>query len=175
MAVSKAKPKAVGYKLRDKNGLYLMVLKSGGKSWRYDYKIRISEDKYKSSTLYLGLYPDVSLAEARNMRDKAKALIAQGIDPNEQKKEKKRKQWQERELKFIDVAHEWLEKRKGEIKPATYNGIVKRLEKDVFNEIGHIPMADLNAQDILQMSKRVESRGAIDMAKRTRKPLNHVL
>ena len=61
-------------------------------------------------------------------------------------------------MKFADVAAEWLAKRKIEIKPQTYSGIVKWLGKDILPEIGQIPMVDLNAQDILQMLKRVESR-----------------
>lgn len=176
MAVSNAKPRAVAYKMADGKGLYLYILKSGGKSWRYDYKIKnLSTDKVKNGTMVYGLYPDIGLAEARELHAKAHKLVSQGIDPHEHKKEKKRKQWQERELKFADVAAEWLEKRKSEVKPETYNGIVKRLEKDVLPEIGQIPMVDLNAQDILQMLKRVENRGAVDMVKRLRQHCSQIL
>lgn len=176
MAVSNAKLRSLAYKMADGKGLYFFILKSGGKSWRYDYRIKNhNTQKFKNGTLVYGLYPDLSLAEARELHAAAHKLVSQGIDPHEHKKEKKRKQWQERELKFADVAHEWLEKRKSEIKAETYNGIVKRLEKDVLPEIGHIPMVDLNAQDILQMLKRVENRGAVDMVKRLRQHCSQIL
>ena len=176
MAVTNAKSKSVTYKMADGKGLYLKVLKTGGKSWRYDYKIKNHNTQaYKNGTIVYGLYPDVGLAEARELHAKAHRLVSQGIDPNEDKKDKKRKHWQERELKFADVANEWLEKRKSEIKLQTYSGIVKRLEKDVLPEIGQIPMVDLNAQDILQMLKRVESRGAVDMVKRLRQHCSQIL
>lgn len=175
MAVSNAKPRTVDYRMTDGKGLYLKVLKSGGKSWRYDFRLIFPDGTAKNGTTYIGLYPDVSLAEARLLHAEAHKLVAQGIDPNHHKKEKQRKHWQERELKFSDVANEWLEKRKAEIKPETYHGIVKRLEKDVLPEIGHIPMVDLNAQDILQMLKRVENRGAVDMVKRLRQHCSQIL
>jgi integrase len=176
MAVTNAKTRSVAYKMSDSKGLYLKVLKSGGKSWRYDFKIKNHNTQaYKNGTIVYGLYPDVGLAEARELHAKAHKLVSQGIDPNQDKKEKKRKHWQQRELKFEDVAGEWLEKIKSEVKPMTYSGIVKRLEKDVLPEIGHIPMVDLNAQDILQMLKRVESRGAFDMVKRLRQHCSQIL
>jgi len=176
MAVTNAKPRSVAYKMADSRGLYLYVLKSGGKSWRFDYKIKnLHTDKFKNGTIVYGLFPDISLAEARELHVQAHKLVSQGIDPHEHKKEKKRKHWQERELKFADIANEWLEKRKAEIKPETYSGIVKRLDKDVLPEIGHIPMVDMNAQDILQMLKRVESRGAVDMVKRLRQHCSQIL
>jgi integrase len=176
MAVTNAKPRTLAYKMADGKGLYLKVLKTGGKSWRYDYKIKNHNTQaIKNGTLVYGLYPNVGLAEARELHATAHRLVSQGIDPSEDKKEKKRKHWQERELKFVDVANEWLEKRKSEIKPATHSGIVKRLQNDVLPEIGEIPMVDLDAQDILRMLKRVESRGAVDMVKRIRQHCSQIL
>ncbi len=176
MAISKAKPKSVDYKMTDGKGLYLKILKSGSKSWRYDYKIKaLDQTKYKNGTMVFGMYPEYSLAEARALHAKAHKLVSQNIDPNNHKKEKQRKQWQERELKFADVIHEWLEKCKLEIKPSTYSGIEKRLIKNVIPVIGNIPMIDLNAQDILQMLKAIEKRGAHDMAKRIRQHCSQAL
>lgn len=64
MAVTNAKPKSVADKMTDGKGLYLKVLKSGGKSWRYDFRLAFPDGKTKNSTFYIGLYPDVSLAQA---------------------------------------------------------------------------------------------------------------
>jgi len=83
----KAKPQEKNYKLRDGKGLYLLVMKAGGKSWRYDYKIKTHEDKFKNGTFIFGLYPEISLGEARELHSNAHKLVSQGIEPNTHKKE----------------------------------------------------------------------------------------
>lgn len=93
MAVTNAKPKSVAYKMTDDKGLYLKVWKTGGKSWRYDFRLAFPDGKTKNSTFYIGLYPDVSLAKARELHAKAHRLVSQGIDPNEDKKEQNRQHW----------------------------------------------------------------------------------
>ncbi len=67
MTCSNAKPREKNYKIRDGKGLYLLVIKSGGKSWRYDYKMKTANQTYKNGTFVYGLYPEISLSEARGL------------------------------------------------------------------------------------------------------------
>jgi len=110
-----AKPTASNYKLRDGKGLYLFVMKTGGKSWRYDYKVKRLDDTYKNGTYVFGGYPALYLADSRQAHSEAKILVSQGIDPHEHKKDQVCIDRQSRALTFADVTHEWLEKRNGEI------------------------------------------------------------
>ena len=168
LTCKKAKPESKNRKLRDGKGLYLFITKTGGKSWRYDFKVKRPNNTFKNGTMVLGSYPALSLADARQKHAEAKILVSQGIDPHEDKKQKKRKELQSRAITFADIAHEWLEIRQSIVKPKTLSDIKNRLECDVFPEIGVVPIGELNSLDILYMLKKIESRGAIEMASRAR-------
>lgn len=170
-----AKPKAQNYKLRDGKGLYLFIMKAGGKSWRYDYKVKRPDETYKNGTYVFGSYPTLSLAKARQAHSEARQLVSQNIDPHEHKKDQVRLDRQSRALTFADVTQEWLDKRDGEIKPKTLTDIEKRLKRDVLPEIGHISMVKLNSLDILDMLKKIETRGAYEMANRARQYCSQIL
>lgn len=172
---SNAKPREKNYKIRDGKGLYLLVIKSGGKSWRYDYKLKTADDTYKNGTFVYGLYPEISLSEARGLHAETHKLVSQGIDPNGHKKRQERQERENRALTFADVTKEWLEKRRGEIKSKTVSDIEKRLETDVIPEIGHIPMQDITSPTLLAMIKKIESRGAYEMANRARQYTSQIL
>ncbi|MHB8713604.1 MAG: Arm DNA-binding domain-containing protein [Trichloromonadaceae bacterium] len=88
LKISKAKPKLQDYKLSDGRGLYLLVRTTGGKLWRYDYRIG-----GKRKTLAMGNYPDIALSEARRRHQEARSLIAEGTDPNEAKKARRATEW----------------------------------------------------------------------------------
>ncbi len=163
-----AKPKEKNYKLRDGKGLYLLVMKAGGKSWRYDYKIKIDEDTFKNGTFIFGLYPQISLGEARELHANAHKLVSQGIEPNAHKKEQERLARHHKATTFADIAEEWLEKRRGEVKPETIQGIEKRLNIDILPQIGHLPMKELDCPALLAMFKKIEGRGAYELANRAR-------
>ncbi|MEZ5918615.1 MAG: tyrosine-type recombinase/integrase [Alphaproteobacteria bacterium] len=112
------------------------------------------------------------------LRERHKAahkLVSQGIDPNDHKKKQERLERQNRALTFADVAKEWMEKRRGEVNPKTFSGIERRIEGDVIPEIGKIPMQDLSATDFLEMIKKVEGRGAYEMANRARQYCSQIL
>lgn len=115
------------YKLRDGRGLYLFVMKTGGKSWRYDYKVKRADDTHKNGTCVFGSFPDIGLAQARELHGEARKLVSQGIDPHEHKKAQERLDRQSRAYTFADVAQEWLAKREQEVKPKTFADINKRL------------------------------------------------
>lgn len=163
-----SKPTEKNYKLRDGQGLYLLVMKAGGKSWRYDYKLKRDDGSHKNGTFVIGIYPKITLAKARDLHQKARTLVSNGTDPNDFKKEQERIKRQERALTFSLVAEEWLDKRRREVKEKTIRDIEKRLERDVLPEIGHIPMKDINAVDVVDMLKKIEERGAYEMRNRAR-------
>jgi len=174
LKIKNLNPKIKAYKARDGGGLYLYVLPSGIKSWRYDYKLKNDEGKYKNGTYVYGIYPDISLLEARELHLENKKLVSKGIDPNLVKKASKRKETQLQSNLFEQIALEWLNKKGQEVSNTTLNYIKKRLENDVYPEIGNIPITHLTSTDILSMLKKIEKRGAFDMAKRARQYTSQV-
>lgn len=154
-AIKNAKPKAKPYKLADGGGMYLEVSPSGAKYWRLKYRI-----KGKESRISLGVYPGVSLLEARTARDAAKKLIKAGIDPA------KGKQRTASLPTFEEVAREWHEKNKDGWSTDYSVEIIKRLEDDVFPEIGQDAISTITAADLLKCVRKIEDRGAREVAKR---------
>ena len=159
-----AKPKEKPYKLSDSNGLYLEITANGSKYWRLKYRYLDKEKR-----LALGVYPLVSLAEARDGRDEAKKLLSKGIDPSFAKKDGKRKAKLNAANTFEAVAREWHERQKGRWGEGHANNVMRRLEMDVFPHIGARPIADIGAPELLQdVLRKIEKRGALDIAGRIR-------
>ncbi|MEG9982951.1 Arm DNA-binding domain-containing protein, partial [Escherichia coli] len=100
--VETARPKEKDYKLSDERGLYLLVKTTGARYWRLKYRIAGKEKK-----LALGVYPDVSLAEARIKRDDARKIISEGGDPGEKKRKEKLSQKISATNTFHALATEW--------------------------------------------------------------------
>lgn len=151
------------YKIPDGTGLYLYVTRAGGKSWRYNFRL---DGKFKTYTY--GLYPEITLQEAREMHRRIHKMVSMGIDPHEHEKEEKAKKEAENTLTFEGIAREWLDKREAEVKPKTFADIKKRLEKDVFPIIGDTPIKKITPPVLFDMLKRIEMRGAYEMASRAR-------
>ena len=105
-AIRRAKPKEKAYTLNDGNGLSLLIEPNGSKGWRLRYRFA-----GKPKMLSLGVYPDVSLSDARAARDEAKRLLAGGINPSEARKAQKREQASKFGNTFEGIAREWYEKR----------------------------------------------------------------
>jgi len=169
LKISNAKPKGKDYKLSDGGGLYLLVTPSGGKLWRLKYRFGGLEKK-----LALGAFPEISLAEARQKREEARGLIANGIDPGAARKEQAAAQLLARET-FEAVAREWHGRFSSQWTPGTASRLLTRLENDVFPVIGSTPIAEVTAQTLLAMLRRVESRGAAYSAHRVRGLCGQVL
>ena len=159
----KWKDRPAGEKHADAGNLYLLV-KPAGKYWRMDYAFA-----GKRKTLALGVYPAVSLALARQKRDRAKGLLAHGIDPGTAKREEKQAQAEAAANTFEAVATEWLGKTAADRKPITQAKVTMLLTKDVIPFIGHLPIASIKPKDLLDMVlRKLEARGAIDTAHRVR-------
>src|SRR5205809_784036 len=109
VTVRNAKPSTKKYKLFDGEGLYLEVLPTGAKYWRMKYFFA-----GKEKVLALGVYPHITLADARELRTQARKLLANGLDPGDAKKEAKRAATLKRANSFEVIAREWFEKRKHE-------------------------------------------------------------
>lgn len=159
--VRNAKPRDKSYKISDGEGLFLFVMPSGGKYWRLKYYFA-----GKEKLLALGVYPKVTLAEARERRAQAQKVIAAGNDPGETKKEAKRLTVLKASNSFEDVAREWLEKRSHEWTPSSTKTRRIRLEKHILPKLGPRPIADITAPDVLDMLRVVEERGTLNTARR---------
>lgn len=156
-----AKPKDKPYRLADEKALYLEVMPNGSRYWRMKHRIHGKEKR-----LALGVYPDVGLVKAREGRDKARALLADDIDPGEHRKATKNMRAERAANSFEAIAREWYAKTAPTLAESTKEKLLRRLEVDVFPVIGHRPIADLAAPDLLAVIRRIEGRGANDIAKR---------
>ena len=152
--VRTAKPQTKSYKLADGGGLHLLVSPSGGKLWRMDYRFN---DKRK--TLYLKSYPEITLADARKARDDARKLIANGVDPNELKKEQKDIELAQSET-FQLIAIEWHTTFKSKWTEKHSGRLLTRLEQDFFPFLGDTPIKEIKAPALLEVLRRVEIRSA---------------
>jgi len=160
-AIRKAKPSEKPIKLFDERGLFLLIAPSGGRSWRLKYRFG-----GKEKLLSLGQYPDVSLARARDKRDQARTILADGIDPSEHKKATKAMKAALTENTFEVIGRQWYAKTAPTLADSTKSKLLRRLEMDVFPVIGHRPIADLAPPDLLKVIRRIEGRGALDIARR---------
>ncbi len=155
------KPSDKSRKLADGNGLYLEVSPNGGKYWRLKYRFAGKEKR-----LALGVYPEVSLSEARDKRTQARKLLANGVDPSQEKKEVKRLATLKSENCFKAIAEEWLETQKPSWTARHAYYVYRRLETDIFPVLGNRPISDITAPELLSVLRLIEKRGAIDLAHR---------
>lgn len=161
LTIKNKKPAEKAFKMPDDRGLFLLVHLNGSKYWRFRYSFG-----GKERLLALGVYPDVSLAEARDRRDKARKLISNGVDPGILKKESKRASKTAEENSFEAVAREWYAKHSKRWVPSHGEKIIRRLERDVFPWIGSRPISQITPPELLAVLRRVESRGALETAHR---------
>ncbi len=172
-AIRRVIPGPKTQKLTDGQGMYLEVAPSGGKWWRLKYRIAGVEKR-----LSLGTYPDTSLKAARDKRDEARALIAQGIDPSDVRKASKvQTQADEADAareaaglpppdSFEQIAREWYETRKEDWSASYGQKIMRRLEVDVFPWLGAKPITSITPPMVLAVLRRVEGRGVVETAHR---------
>lgn len=160
--VSKAKPAVKATRLFDGGGLYIEVSPKGGKYWRLKYRYGGKEKR-----LSLGVYPGVSLKEARLKRDEAKQLLARDLDPSEFRKAIKAQKLHSSENSFEAVAREWHQKYSQNQAASTSKRNLSRLERDIFPWLGAQPISEITAPELLITLRRIESRGALESAHRT--------
>ena len=151
--IRSAKRAARPRKLSDTGGLHLLVAPNGGRYWRFSYRFR-----GKQKTLALGVYPDVGLAKARARHREARELLADGIDPSADKRSASKT--------FETAAREWHARWKTNRHPRHAHYVLKRLEADIFPEIGSLPLSEIPASAFRDAVQEIEQRGAVDIAKR---------
>src|SRR5262245_26311150 len=146
-------------KLFDGGGLYLLVNPNGSRWWRLKYRLAGRE-----KLLSLGVYPDVPLKRAREKRDEARRMIADGIDPSAQRQAVKAAQRDS----FEAIAREYFEVKRKALAATTFDKRTKRFEDFVFPYLGKKPIASITAPELLAALKRVEARGIHETAHRLR-------
>ena len=159
-ALRNAKPGLKARRIYDSGGLYVEVAPAGGKWFRFKYHFGGKERR-----LSLGVYPDVSLAQARERRDEARRLLAEGTDPSTVRKAAKAEQQAQAET-FELVARQWHEKFTPSWTPGHAARILTSLSQDAFPWLGHRPIREILPPEILSVARRVESRGAVETAHR---------
>ncbi|EAA7931793.1 DUF4102 domain-containing protein [Salmonella enterica subsp. enterica] len=167
--ISTVKPTEKPYKLSDGGGLYLLVNPNGSRYWRMKYRYA-----GKEKLLSIGVYPDVTLAEARDKRTQAKRILAAGDDPSEVKQA-------EREAKNLAVnnsfellALEWHEHKKPNWSSGYADDIMEYLRKDIFPYIGKKAITDIKPITMLSVLKKMEERGVLDKLKKTRQACRQI-
>ncbi|TKD40736.1 tyrosine-type recombinase/integrase [Azotobacter chroococcum] len=152
--IRQAKPGEKARKLSDERGLFIEIRPTGGKFWRYRYKIDGKENVFA-----LGEYPEMGLAEARAERDKARALVKQGRHPAHVRRTDRAKQAVENQTTFKIVALEWIES-KTSISDSYRNQLTRAFTKNLFPYIGRMPVREITAAHLLECLRRMEKRGA---------------
>jgi integrase len=159
--INNAKTLEKQYKLADSGGLYLLVHPNGSKYWRLKYRFL-----GKEKTMAFGVYPAVSLKEARVKRDSAKKTLSDGDDPVQLKKSNRRAQKIDAENSFNNIAFEWWNNEKDGWKEDHANNVWRTLEVDVLPYLGSRPITGITSGELLDVVRAVESRGALDVASR---------
>ncbi len=160
-AVRSTKKRTRAFKKSDGHGMYLLVQPNGARYWRFKYRFAGKEKLFA-----IGVYPEVTLKEARAKCDEARRMLRDGIDPSDARKSQRRQKKLNAENSFESIAREWIDHRSEKWEEITRSRILAQFEADVFPMIGKTPIADLKARDVIAVAKAIEARGAGEMASR---------
>ncbi|MDE2309983.1 MAG: tyrosine-type recombinase/integrase [Betaproteobacteria bacterium] len=160
-AVRKAKSKTKPYKMADGGGLFLLAQPNGAKYWRLAYRFA-----GRQKMLALGVYPDVSLSLARERREEARKLLANGVDPGEIKQTQKKQAKIANEDSFEAIAREWHALNTPRWTANHAYDVLRSLEKEVFPAFGDAPISGIDAPTVLDAIRKIEGRKALDVAGR---------
>ena len=161
--IRNAKAAEKAYKLSDGGGLYLLVTPAGARYWRMDYRFA-----GKRRTLAIGVYPLVTLSDARTRREDARVMLANNVDPSSAKRAAKRTSKLATGNSFKAVACEWIDNQRHRLAPRYRALIHSRLEADIFPYIGARSVAEIDALELLEVIRKVEKRGVLETARRLR-------
>lgn len=151
------------YKLFDSHGLYLLVTKAGARCWRLKYRYA-----QKEKLLSFGQFPEVTLAVARDQRDKARATLREGKDPAVEAQKLKRDLILAASTTFKMVAEAWFADELPGWSTSHAKRVRFRLQKDIYPEFGKLPVSEVDSPAILAALRKIEKRGSIETAKRVR-------
>jgi integrase len=170
--VKQAKPKDKMYKLSDGSGLQLRIMPNGSKQWLLDY---LKPYNKKRTSISLGSYPEVSLANARKKRVSAKELLAKDIDPKEYKDDKHREQLLSASNTFKSVATDWFAIKKTTIAEVTAKSLWRKFENHVFPKLGHRPIDKILAPEAIEALKPLAAKGNLETTGKIIGHLNNVM
>src|SRR5208337_826665 len=167
-AISCAKPREKPSKLSDGKGLYLLITPSrqgrangASKLWRFKYRFG-----GKEKLLALGSYPEISLAGARKRRDSAREMVAAGLDPSEERKREKRETSRRSANSFETIARDYAAAYANRWSAPYTRDVLHRLEANIFPYLSQRPIAGIEAPELLEVLRKMEARGAHDLAHR---------
>ena len=176
LSIKQAKTKEKQYKLTDGEGMYLRVYPNGSKYWQLQYWF-----DGKQKILSFGVWPNISLKEARDKRFAAKKLIKEGIDPNDEKKERLEVQSFEREKEklrkistFQIVAHEWFSRQSTQWTERHSRGVLSSLNMHVYPDLGEMPISSISKQDIISTLRKLEAEGKNETCYRIRQKIESI-
>jgi hypothetical protein len=170
--VKQAKPKDKMYKLSDGSGLQLRIMPNSSKQWLLDY---LKPYNKKRTSISLGSYPKVSLANARKKRVSAKELLAKDIDPKEYKDDKHREQLLSASNTFKSVATDWFAIKKTTIAELTAKSLWRKFENHVFPKLGHRPIDKILAPEAIEALKPLAAKGNLETTDKIIGHLNNVM
>ena len=170
--VEKAKSKDKDYSLSDGKGLYLSVTTKNSKLWRFNYNKPFTK---KRTEISLGKYPEISLAQARKIRDEYLELLAQDIDPKIYRQNIVDEEISKRENTLEAVANKWREKKSLEVQPKTMEKNWARLENHLFSKIGNVAVSEITPKMVIKAVEPLKERGVGDTLHRVIRLLNEVL
>ncbi len=156
-------------KMTDGKGLFLLLHPNGSKYWRMKYQF-----SGKEKTLAIGVWPEVSLTEAREMRNEAKLLLKDGKDPSGVKKSQKLNQKIQNRNTFGSIVEEWLAIKKQEWKEAHSHDVQRALEIHILPDLGNRPIAEIVSSELLAILKKIEGQGKFEAAHRARQKVDAI-
>ncbi len=157
-------------RLSDEYSLYLEITQTGNKYWRYKYRFAGKEKR-----LAIGVYPEISLKKARELRDEARTKLRAGIDPSAEKKANKQQLYLNAENSFKSIATEWLDKRKHLLTELHSQKQLRLLEVNVYSVLGNTPINDITAPVVLSLLRKIESTGTLDKAHRVQHLIGQIM
>lgn len=169
MQIRRAKPEAKAYTLGDGQGLSLLVEPNGSKSWRFRYRY-----VGKPKMISLGVYPTITLAEARARRDEARKIVAEGKNPSEVRKEQKLALRIQSENAFEKIAREWHQMKSAKWSAGYASDIIEAFQNDIFPYVGTRPVGEIKPLELLNVLRKIEKRGALEKMRKVRQRCSEV-
>ncbi|HBQ3759384.1 TPA: tyrosine-type recombinase/integrase, partial [Klebsiella quasipneumoniae subsp. similipneumoniae] len=169
MQIRRAKPEVKAYTLGDGQGLSLLIEPNGSKSWRFRYRFA-----GKPKMISLGVYPTITLADARSRRDDARKLVAEGKNPSEVRKEQKIALQTESESAFEKIATEWHQMKSAKWSEGYASDIMEAFQNDIFPYVGTRPVGEIKPLELLNVLRKIEKRGALEKMRKVRQRCSEV-
>ena len=170
LQIKKAQPKEKVYRLFDGHGLHIEITPKGQKWWRYKYLYNGKEKR-----MSLGVYPEISLKEARDRHMEERLKLAKGIDPSAARKVQKQQTFTSKTNTFEALGREWFETYKKGVTEGQSTRVIRRLDRDIFPFLGKLPIQDIKVADIKTALDRMTQRGVVESAHRALQNIHQIL